>query len=44
MPHVEPIYKQTIIENPIKVVDLVRFEEMWSKRMRGIEEMLETKN
>ncbi|CAD8140168.1 unnamed protein product [Paramecium pentaurelia] len=44
MPHVEPIYQQTIIDNPIKVVDLIKFEEMWSKRMRGIEQMLETKN
>ncbi|CAD8053688.1 unnamed protein product [Paramecium sonneborni] len=44
MQHVEPVYQQTIIENPIKVVDLIKFEEMWSKRLKGIEQILESKN
>ncbi|CAD8061671.1 unnamed protein product [Paramecium sonneborni] len=44
MPHVEPVYQQTIINHPIQVVDLIKFEEMWSKRMRGIEQMIEQNN
>ncbi|CAD8135079.1 unnamed protein product [Paramecium pentaurelia] len=43
VPHVEPIHTQTIIDNPIQVVDLIKFEEMWSKRMKGLENMLESK-
>ncbi|CAD8043306.1 unnamed protein product [Paramecium primaurelia] len=44
VPHVEPIHTtQTIIDNPIQVVDLIKFEEIWSKRMKGLENMLESK-
>ncbi|CAD8142104.1 unnamed protein product [Paramecium pentaurelia] len=43
VPHIEPMITQTVVDNPIKVVDLMKFEEMWMKRMQGIEELLATK-
>ncbi|CAK87978.1 unnamed protein product (macronuclear) [Paramecium tetraurelia] len=43
VPHIEPMITQTVVDNPIKVVDLNKFEEMWQKRMQGIEELLAAK-
>ncbi|CAD8056883.1 unnamed protein product [Paramecium sonneborni] len=43
VPHIEPMITQTLVDNPIKVVDLNKFEEMWKKRMQGIEDLLATK-
>ncbi|CAD8144848.1 unnamed protein product [Paramecium pentaurelia] len=43
VPHIEPMITQTVVDNPIKVVDLIKFEEIWKKRMQGIEDLLVTK-
>ncbi|CAK85477.1 unnamed protein product (macronuclear) [Paramecium tetraurelia] len=44
VPHLEPRYAQTIITNPIQVVDVIKFEEIWSKRMEVLEQLLEQRS
>ncbi|CAD8059857.1 unnamed protein product [Paramecium sonneborni] len=42
VPHIEPMITQTLVDDPIKVVELQKFEEMWKKRLQVIEDLLAT--